>query len=177
MIRSVENTKKLTFTFFIALILFMNQFDLLAQSEKKYSSLMEFVVDKGVLTIGSTGENFPYTHYDAINGKWEGLDVDLANILGQEIGVKINFVKAGEKALISGVATGEFNIAMSGIKRTISHTLISGMTRAYAFNSNEEIAILLPSFEKEFLQYLNTFLEDLENKGELENLRNKWIRG
>ncbi|WP_157638320.1 transporter substrate-binding domain-containing protein [Flexithrix dorotheae] len=136
---------------------------------------MEYVLDKGVLTIGSTGENLPFTHYDAINEKWEGFDIDLAHLLGEKIGVKINFVKVRERALISGVATGEFNIAMSGIKRTISHTLISGMSRGYVYDDKEEIAILLPSFEKDFLDYLNAFISEMENKGELEKLKNKWI--
>ncbi len=49
-----------------------------------------------------------------------GLDVDLANALGQVLGVKVTVVKAGFDAIIPGLASGKYDVGLSSFTDTLA---------------------------------------------------------
>lgn len=49
-----------------------------------------------------------------------GLDVDLANALGQVLGVKVTVVKAGFAAIIPGLASGKYDVGLSSFTDTLA---------------------------------------------------------
>ncbi|MGF7234526.1 MAG: ABC transporter substrate-binding protein [Frankia sp.] len=48
-----------------------------------------------------------------------GMDVDLANALGQVLGVKVTVVKAGFDAIIPGLASGKYDVGLSSFTDTL----------------------------------------------------------
>jgi len=61
--------------------------------EHSYSyNFHDFITDDNTLVIGASGD-YVSEHYDAENGNWSGFDVDLANYVGKELGIDIEFVQ------------------------------------------------------------------------------------
>lgn len=68
----------------------------------------------GVMKVGMCPE---YPPFETINekGDIEGFDVDLANAIGEIIGVKVEFVNTPYEGLIAGLMNNDFDIIMSGM--------------------------------------------------------------
>ncbi|WP_405411788.1 bifunctional serine/threonine-protein kinase/transporter substrate-binding domain-containing protein [Streptomyces decoyicus] len=72
--------------------------------------------DKGIVTIGS---DIAYPPMEFVrDGKPAGLDVDLANALGRELGLRVKFVNAVFDALLSGLHANRFDLVMSAMTDT-----------------------------------------------------------
>jgi polar amino acid transport system substrate-binding protein len=73
---------------------------------------------KGTLTVG-TDPTYAPNEFVAADGKTiEGMDVDLANALGQVMGLKTNVVKATFDSIIPGLASGKYDLGMSSFTDT-----------------------------------------------------------
>lgn len=68
----------------------------------------------GVIRVGMCPE---YPPFETINDKGdiEGFDVDLANAIGEKLGLKIEFVNTPYEGLIAGLQNGDFDLIMSGM--------------------------------------------------------------
>ena len=83
-------------------------------SKGSSDSKLADVKDAGVMKVGMCPE---YPPFETINksGDIEGFDADLATAIGQEIGVKVEFVNTPYEGLIAGLMNGDFDIIMSGM--------------------------------------------------------------
>lgn len=72
------------------------------------------IQEAGVMTVGMCPE---YPPFETINekGDIEGFDVDLANAIGEIIGVKVEFVNTPYEGLLAGLMNEDFDIIMSGM--------------------------------------------------------------
>lgn len=71
---------------------------------------VEEIMKKGVIRVGTTGDYKPFTY---LNGdKYEGYDIEVANLIAKELGVKIEFVPTTWKTLISDLNEDKYDIAM-----------------------------------------------------------------
>jgi cyclohexadienyl dehydratase len=50
------------------------------------------IQDLGLLRVGSIGDYRPLTWLDSETGRWEGFDIDVAERIAAELGVRIEFV-------------------------------------------------------------------------------------
>nr|WP_280525061.1 bifunctional serine/threonine-protein kinase/transporter substrate-binding domain-containing protein [Streptomyces inhibens] len=72
--------------------------------------------DKGTVTVGS---DIAYTPMEFVrDGEPAGVDVDLANALGRELGVRFEFKNATFDALLAGLNAGRFDLVMSAMADT-----------------------------------------------------------
>ncbi|MET7798944.1 protein kinase domain-containing protein [Streptomyces decoyicus] len=72
--------------------------------------------DKGIVTIGS---DIAYPPMEFVrDGKHAGLDVDLANALGRELGLRVKFVNATFDTLLTGLHVNRFDLVMSALTDT-----------------------------------------------------------
>jgi len=71
------------------------------------------VKDKGELVVGLCAEYAPFESKNEKTNAIEGFDVDMANALGNELGVKVKIVDAQWEALIGGVNKGDYDIIIS----------------------------------------------------------------
>ncbi len=74
----------------------------------------------GVLTIGSDIAYAPMEFYIEGTETPDGLDIDIAKALAEELGVEVEFVNSGFDGLIPALQTGDFDIIMSSM--TITET-------------------------------------------------------
>ncbi|MGW0710607.1 ABC transporter substrate-binding protein [Streptomyces sp. NPDC002643] len=73
--------------------------------------------DKGVINVGSDIAYAPVEYKDS-SGKVVGIDIDIANALGKQLGVEFKFQNATFDTLIGGLAAKRYDIAMSAMTDT-----------------------------------------------------------
>ena len=52
-------------------------------------SCLYYIIKRGTLRVGMTGDYLPFTYLDKTTSKFRGFDVDMAEALGKALGVKI----------------------------------------------------------------------------------------
>ena len=71
-----------------------------------YSSSLDKILSSGELRVGTTGDWDPMTIKDPATNKYRGFDIDVMNELAKDMGVKIKFVPAEWKTIVSGITSG-----------------------------------------------------------------------
>lgn len=69
------------------------------------------------LRVGLTGDYKPFS-WESPQGQFEGLDVDMAEALADELGVRLEIVPTSWPSLMDDLASDEFDIGMGGISVT-----------------------------------------------------------
>ncbi len=82
-------------------------------------SILDRVLDSKKLRIGTTGDYPPYTELDVANGRFEGLDIDLAIDLAESLGAEPVFVQTSWPTLMEDLAADRFDIGVGGISRAL----------------------------------------------------------
>lgn len=75
------------------------------------------LVEVDTLTIGTSGSAPPFSMTSA-SGELEGFDVDVGNMLGEALGLKVAFDKLDFAGLLPGLVAGRFDLIASGVTRT-----------------------------------------------------------
>ena len=75
-------------------------------------------LEDGTLQIGSDISYAPIEFYEEGTQNAEGLDVDLANALADELGVKVEFINTGFDGIIPALNVSRFDIVMSALTVT-----------------------------------------------------------
>ncbi|EIC82831.1 transporter substrate-binding domain-containing protein [Serratia sp. M24T3] len=88
-----------------------------AQAEGN-SSHLDRVIQKGSLNVCTTGDYKPYTYLRA-DGKYEGIDIAMAESLAASLGVKVNWVPTTWKTMMADMTSNRCDIAMGGISVTL----------------------------------------------------------
>jgi len=52
-------------------------------------SRLDDIIKRGTLRVGMTGDYLPFTSLDKATSKFRGFDVDMAEALGDALGVKV----------------------------------------------------------------------------------------
>ncbi|MCW2743938.1 MAG: atrA protein [Mycobacterium sp.] len=80
------------------------------------ASLLPAAVKKsGELRAATDGTYPPNEYRDSAGGPLQGFDIDLANAIAQKLGVKITFDDAKFDSLITGIAGGRYDLALSSM--------------------------------------------------------------
>ncbi|WP_025565897.1 transporter substrate-binding domain-containing protein [Psychromonas sp. SP041] len=93
------------------------------------ADLLDDIQEKGVLTVGTTGDYKPFTYFDGSN--YSGYDVDVAKHVAEQLGVEVRFVNTTWKRLVSDLKDGKYDIAMGGITRRMSRQLAAEQSQGY----------------------------------------------
>ncbi len=81
-------------------------------------SRVDDIVKRGTLRVGMTGDYLPFSYLDPASQKLRGFDVDMAEALGNALGVKVEYVRTTWPQLTKDFEAGDFDIAMGGISIT-----------------------------------------------------------
>ncbi|MEE0434946.1 MAG: transporter substrate-binding domain-containing protein [Peptococcaceae bacterium] len=76
---------------------------------------LDRVKEAGVIKAGLDDSYPPMGYHDAETDEIVGFDVDMANAIGEKLGVKFEFVPAEWNAIIAGLQTGKFDVIISGM--------------------------------------------------------------
>jgi len=101
----------------------------LAQAQT--ASRLDQIVQRGVLRVGATGDYKPFSFLNPATNEYEGHDIDAAKLLAESLGVKVQFVKTTWPTLLKGLQEDQYDIAMSGITRTLARQKVAALTHPY----------------------------------------------
>lgn len=110
-------------------------------SDKSEEKSLATIQDAGVLKVGLCPEYPPFESVDS-SGKIEGFDADLAEAIGKELGVKVEFANTPWEGLISGLQNKDFDIIISAMspEEATSATKEVNLSNAY-YRLNDVIAV------------------------------------
>jgi len=91
-------------------------------------SILNEVLDQGVLKVGTTGDFNPMSFKDPETKEYKGHQIDAAKQLAEDLGVEVEFVPAEWKTLINGVVAGKYHIVMTGTSMTVGRAKAAGYT-------------------------------------------------
>jgi cyclohexadienyl dehydratase len=94
------------------------------------SSHLDTILERGEILVGTTGDYRPFS-YRRPDGKFEGFDIDAARQLGLSLGVEVRFVQTSWPGLEQGLLDGRYDIAMSGITRTLDRQKVASLSDPY----------------------------------------------
>lgn len=93
-------------------------------------SRLHRVLEAGVLRVGTTGDWNPMTLRDPTTNSYKGYDIDVMKALAADMGVKLVFVPADWKTIVSGIMADKYDISTSA-SITPSRIRTVGFTRSY----------------------------------------------
>ena len=93
-------------------------------------SNLDKILSSGVLKVGTTGDWDPMTIKDPATNKYKGFDIDVMNELARDMGVKIEFVPAEWKTIVSGITSERYDISTS-VTKTPKRAEVAGFTDTY----------------------------------------------
>ena len=109
---------------FLVVLLALLPFSVNAQSN------LNKVLTSGELKVGTTGDWDPMTVKDPATNKYKGFDIDVMNELAKDMGVKIKFVPAEWKTVVSGITSSRYDISTS-VTKTPKRAEVAGFTDTY----------------------------------------------
>ena len=75
------------------------------------------VQDRGQLVVGLCAEYPPFESRDAATNAPVGFDVDLANALGQKLGVQVKIADAAWEGLLGGILKGDYDVLITAMSK------------------------------------------------------------
>ncbi|MFY0543865.1 transporter substrate-binding domain-containing protein [Brevibacillus sp. H7] len=94
-------------------------------------SRLDAILQKGYIRVGTTGDYKPFTYVNPATGEYEGHDIEMAQKLANDLGVKVVFVKTTWPTLMDDLLADKFDIAMGGITRTLERAKKAQFSHAY----------------------------------------------
>jgi len=82
-------------------------------------SRLDDIIKRGTQRVGMTGDYLPFTSLDKATSKFRGFDVDMAEALGDALGVKVEYVPTAWPQLMKDFEADNFDIAMGGVSITL----------------------------------------------------------
>jgi cyclohexadienyl dehydratase len=90
---------------------------------------LDRILGSGVLRVCSTGDYRPFTYRDP-EGRWSGMDVDLAGNLASRLGVKLDLVPTTWPSLMKDLGS-RCDLAMGGITITLERAKLARFSVPY----------------------------------------------
>lgn len=97
------------------------------------ASVLDQVKHRGVIRVGIRSDNPPHSFTDD-SGKWIGFDVDIANAVAQDLGVRLEPVKVDELTRISYLQNGRIDLAIASISKTTKRAAQVDFSETYFFS-------------------------------------------
>ena len=85
------------------------------QSEEKGGDLLAAIQAKGEIVVAMEGTWAPWTYHDEA-GELVGYDVEVAQAVAEELGVKVSFAESGWDSLLAGLESGRYDIIVNGVE-------------------------------------------------------------
>lgn len=93
--------------------------DISTSTDAKLSAMLPAkLTEAGKIRVASNVEYPPFEYYDTDNTTIIGLDKDLAEAIGQKLGVKLEFENMSFDAIIPALAANRYDMAMSAMTDT-----------------------------------------------------------
>ena len=111
-----------------------------AQTAAPGGTLLDEIIARGMLRVGSTGDYKPFTFLNPATKEFEGIDIDMAASLAKALGVKLEIVKSAWPNLMADFTSGKFDAAMGGVSVSLERQKKGLFSIAYLVDGKAPIA-------------------------------------
>ena len=118
-------------------------------------SRLQSILANGELRVGTTGDWNPMTMIDPNSKERTGFDIDIANALATDMGVKVVFVPTTWKTLVNGVVADKYDMTSSA-SLSAKRALVAGYSGSYF--AVEDVPLMLRKNKGKYNSW-----EDLNN--------------
>ena len=118
-------------------------------------SRLQSILANGELRVGTTGDWNPMTMIDPNSKERTGFDIDIANALASDMGVKVVFVPTTWKTLVNGVVADKYDVTSSA-SLSPKRALVAGYSGSYF--AVEDVPMMLKKNKGKYNSW-----EDLNN--------------
>ena len=125
------------------------------QSEEKGGDLLAAIQAKGEIVVAMEGTWAPWTYHDEA-GELVGYDVEVAQAVAEELGVKVSFAESGWDSLLAGLESGRYDLIVNGVEIDEARQEKFDFSVPYAYNRT---AVIVRGDNEEIQS-----MEDLEGK-------------
>ncbi len=125
------------------------------QSEEKGGDLLAAIQAKGEIVVAMEGTWAPWTYHDEA-GELVGYDVEVAQAVAEQLGVKVSFAESGWDSLLAGLESGRYDIIVNGVEIDETRQEKFDFSLPYAYNRT---AVIVRGDNEEIQS-----MEDLEGK-------------
>jgi cyclohexadienyl dehydratase len=94
------------------------------------SDRLQTVLDRGILRVGTTMDT-PVFSMRSTSGELDGFDMDALETLAGALAVKIDYVKMTFGTMLPDLLSDKFDIAMSGMGRTVERARVATFSKPY----------------------------------------------
>ena len=94
-------------------------------------SSLQKILSSGTLRVGTTGDYNPMTIFDPATNSYKGYEIEAAQKLAEDLGVKVEFVRTDWKTLIQGLTSDKYDILMSGTSLSVGRLKVVSFSQPY----------------------------------------------
>lgn len=105
-----------------------------------YRNRLAQVLQSGVLRVGTTGDYAPFSFRGDAASAFVGADIDLARDLAATLDARLELVPTTWPTLLADLQAGRFDVAMSGVSRTLVRQRVGYFSAAYHVGGKTPIA-------------------------------------
>ena len=125
--------------------------------------------DDGKLVM-ATNAAFPPYEYKADDGSFAGIDVEIAALIAEELGLELEIVDIDFGAIVAGVATGKYDMGMAGLTVTEERKESVNFTNSYA-KGIQSVIVKADSAYASFEDFYTGFDADGNPAGVKDNIK------
>ena len=96
---------------------------------------------RGTLRVGTTGDYAPFS-YRTAEGTLAGIDIDLAQAFAESLGLELEWVETSWPTLTADLQRGVFDLALSGISRTLTRATVPGSSFSEPYHRGGKAPII-----------------------------------
>jgi cyclohexadienyl dehydratase len=115
----------------LALALTLTLLGMPAKAQSPPPDRLQQILANGMLRVGTTMDTPVFSMRKEASGQLEGFDMDALATLGSALGVKIEYVKMTFGTMLADLAADKFDIAMSGMGRTLERARVATFSKPY----------------------------------------------
>ncbi len=98
-------------------------------------SRLQKIQETGILRVGTTGDFMPMSFRDPSSNEFRGHQIDAANDLAKDLGVKVEFVITDWKSIMTAVQSDKFDIAMTGTSMSVARAKAAAFSIPWGRNA------------------------------------------
>jgi polar amino acid transport system substrate-binding protein len=141
------------FTAVTVLVVTFSMFITSCTQPAKQSTLEKILAEKTIV-VGTTGEQFPFS-FKGENDELEGIDINIANYLANDLGVTVKYEVMDFDQLIPSVVSGKVDVVFSGVSITTERNTKVAFPGVY-FKSGKSILTKSKKLSKGEAEFVNT---------------------
>src|ERR1044071_10274820 len=120
----------------------------------------------GVLRIGTEGVYSPFSYHDPATGKLVGYDIDVANAVGEKLGVPVEFVETPWDSIFAALEANRFDIVANQVTINDERKAKYDLSEPYSVGEG----VIVTRTDDNSI----TSLADLKGKVAAENATSNW---